>query len=151
MCVINDPLDQTHSPAIGDHYPHLKFVLFCEILKSIDGRTDTTYENSDQLFTYNLIYYLNLNMLIQLFIPCFLFLLQPSSILSTKIATVVDPCGFATFADTNSSEKAIAAVTLSPCTWKLRVSLVRSAARFVKRETYLEDIREHAWSLYKKN
>ena len=39
MCVINDPLSQTHSPASSNHYAHLKFILFCEILKSGDGRT----------------------------------------------------------------------------------------------------------------
>ena len=38
MCVINDPLGQTHSPASVDHYSHWKFVLFREILKSGDGR-----------------------------------------------------------------------------------------------------------------
>ena len=31
MCVIDDPLDQTHSPASSDHYSHLKLVLICEI------------------------------------------------------------------------------------------------------------------------
>ena len=40
MSAINDPLGQTHSPASSDHYSHLKVVLFCEILKSPDGRTD---------------------------------------------------------------------------------------------------------------
>ena len=47
MRIINDPLGQTHSPANSDHYSRLKFVLFCEILKSGDGRTDNTCENSD--------------------------------------------------------------------------------------------------------
>ena len=37
MCAINDPSGQTHSPASNDHYSHIKFVLFCEILKSGDG------------------------------------------------------------------------------------------------------------------
>ena len=35
--VINDPLDHTHSPTNSDHYSHLNFALFCEILKY--GRT----------------------------------------------------------------------------------------------------------------
>ena len=51
MCVINEKLGQTHSPASSDRYFHLRFVLFCEILKSgderTDGSTDTTCENSD--------------------------------------------------------------------------------------------------------
>ena len=38
MRVINDPLDQTYSSANSDHYSRLN--LFCEILKSGDGRTD---------------------------------------------------------------------------------------------------------------
>ena len=37
--VIN-ALGQTHSPARSDHYSHLKFVLFFDILKSGEGRTD---------------------------------------------------------------------------------------------------------------
>ena len=36
----NDPLGLTHSPASSDHYSHLRVVLFCEILKSGDRRTD---------------------------------------------------------------------------------------------------------------
>ena len=40
MSAINDPLGQTNSPAGSDHCSHLKVVLFCEILKSGDGRTD---------------------------------------------------------------------------------------------------------------
>ena len=28
MCTINDPLGQTHNLASGDHYFHLKFVLY---------------------------------------------------------------------------------------------------------------------------
>ena len=40
MCDINDPLGQSHSPASSDHYSRLKMVLFCEILKCRDGRTD---------------------------------------------------------------------------------------------------------------
>ena len=48
LCVINDPLGQTHrSPASIDHPFPLIFVLFCDILKRGDGRTDTTCENSD--------------------------------------------------------------------------------------------------------
>ena len=39
-CVINDPLDQTHSPTSSDHYFHTTFVVFCDILKSGDGSTD---------------------------------------------------------------------------------------------------------------
>ena len=39
--VFNDPLGQTHS---GENYFHLKFILFCEILKSGDGRTDDMCE-----------------------------------------------------------------------------------------------------------
>ena len=46
MCVINDPLRQTQSRACSNHYFHLNFLL-CEILKSGDGRTDTTCENID--------------------------------------------------------------------------------------------------------
>ena len=46
MSVINDPLGQTHSPASSDRYSRLKFVLYCEIMKSgderKDGRTDNT-------------------------------------------------------------------------------------------------------------
>ena len=37
MCVSNDPLGQTHSPTNRDHYSDLKFLLFGEILKSVDG------------------------------------------------------------------------------------------------------------------
>ena len=44
MCAINDPLDQTHSPASCDHYSHLIIVLLCEILKSEDRRT---YKRTD--------------------------------------------------------------------------------------------------------
>ena len=40
MCVINDPLGQTHSSVSSDYYFHLKFVLFCEIYKSGDGKMD---------------------------------------------------------------------------------------------------------------
>ena len=40
MRVINDPLGQTHSPASSDRYSRWNFILFCEILKSEDGRTD---------------------------------------------------------------------------------------------------------------
>ena len=39
MCATNDPLGQTHSPASSDHYSHLKIVMSCEILKSVDGQT----------------------------------------------------------------------------------------------------------------
>ena len=39
MCVIIDPLGQTHSPASNDHYSLLKFVSFCEILKRFWLRT----------------------------------------------------------------------------------------------------------------
>ena len=39
MSAINDPLGQTHSSASSDHYSRLNFVLFCEIVKSGDGRT----------------------------------------------------------------------------------------------------------------
>ena len=39
MCVIHDPLGQTHIHDSSDHYSSLKFVLFCENLKSGDGRT----------------------------------------------------------------------------------------------------------------
>ena len=46
MCVINDLLGQTHSPFRCDHYSQLKLVSFCEILKRIDGRTDTKFENN---------------------------------------------------------------------------------------------------------
>ena len=44
---INDPLGQTYSRVSSNHYSHFKFVLFCEILKNVDGRTDPTCENSD--------------------------------------------------------------------------------------------------------
>ena len=44
----NDPLGQTHSPASSDNNSDRKFVMFYEILKSVEGRTDTTRENSDQ-------------------------------------------------------------------------------------------------------
>ena len=30
MCVVNDPLDQTHSPASSNNYFHLKLALFCK-------------------------------------------------------------------------------------------------------------------------
>ena len=40
MYAINDPLDQTHSPASSEHYSRLKIALFFEILKCGDGRTD---------------------------------------------------------------------------------------------------------------
>ena len=46
MRVINDPLGRTHIPASSDHYSRLNF-LFCEILKSGDGQTGNTCENSD--------------------------------------------------------------------------------------------------------
>ena len=38
--VINDPFGQTHSHISSDHYSRSTFVLFCEILKSGDERTD---------------------------------------------------------------------------------------------------------------
>ena len=38
--VINDPLSQTHGLASSEHCFRLKFVLFCQILKNVDGRTD---------------------------------------------------------------------------------------------------------------
>ena len=51
MCTFNDPLGQTHSPDSSKYYSRLKVVLFCDILKSGDGRkhvrTDNTCENSD--------------------------------------------------------------------------------------------------------
>ena len=47
MCVINDPLGQTHNPTSNDHYFHRTFLLFCVVLKSGYGRTDNTYENND--------------------------------------------------------------------------------------------------------
>ena len=40
MCVINDPLGQTHSPNSRSHYFHVTFVIFCV-------RTDNTSENND--------------------------------------------------------------------------------------------------------
>ena len=39
MYAIDDPLGQSHSPASSAHYSPLTIVLFCEILKSGDGRT----------------------------------------------------------------------------------------------------------------
>ena len=39
-CAINDPIGQTHIHASSVHYSRLKFVLFCEILKSGDERKD---------------------------------------------------------------------------------------------------------------
>ena len=51
MCVINDPLGQTHSPAMSAHYSRLYFVLLCKIMNSgewqKDEHTDNTCENSD--------------------------------------------------------------------------------------------------------
>ena len=44
--VIDDPLGQTHSLNSSDHGFRLKFVLFCWILKSGDGRTDNMCENN---------------------------------------------------------------------------------------------------------
>ena len=45
---INDPLGQTYSQASSDHYIPFKFVWFERFWKvGTDGRTDTTYENSD--------------------------------------------------------------------------------------------------------
>ena len=35
MHAINDPHGQNHSPASSDHYSGMNFVLFCEILKSV--------------------------------------------------------------------------------------------------------------------
>ena len=56
MCVINDPLSQAHSP-FSYHYSHLKFVLFCKILKSgnrrTDGRTDVQTPHVKRVFTTN--------------------------------------------------------------------------------------------------
>ena len=47
MRVINDPLGQTHRDCFSssDHYYCLSFVLFCEVLKSGEGRTYNTCEN----------------------------------------------------------------------------------------------------------
>ena len=45
MYVIKDPHGQTRSPASSDQYFHLKFVLFCDILKSFDVRTDVCTDN----------------------------------------------------------------------------------------------------------
>ena len=45
--VINDPLGQTHNPTGSYHYFHSTFVLFCDILKTGDERTDVTCENND--------------------------------------------------------------------------------------------------------
>ena len=46
----SDPLSQTHRPACSNRYFHFKIVLFCETLKSGNGRknglTDKTCENS---------------------------------------------------------------------------------------------------------
>ena len=42
--VINDPLGQTHSLASSEHCFH--FVLFCQILKSGNERTDNMYKNN---------------------------------------------------------------------------------------------------------
>ena len=39
--VINDPLVQTHSPTSSDHYFQAMFVLFCDVLKSGDVRTES--------------------------------------------------------------------------------------------------------------
>ena len=41
------PLGQTNSSDSSDIYSQLKIVLFSEILKSGDGRTDTTCESND--------------------------------------------------------------------------------------------------------
>ena len=37
-CVINDPLGQTHIQASSDHYSRFNFDLFCDVLKTWDGR-----------------------------------------------------------------------------------------------------------------
>ena len=47
MCVINDPLGQTHNPTSSDSNFQVTFVVFCDILKGGDGRTDNTRENND--------------------------------------------------------------------------------------------------------
>ena len=44
MCVINDLLGQTQSPVSSYNYSQLKVILFCEILKSGQGRTDRHQE-----------------------------------------------------------------------------------------------------------
>ena len=44
ICVINDPLGQTQSPASSDHYFYLKLGLLWEIFKSGDGRMDVQTE-----------------------------------------------------------------------------------------------------------
>ena len=48
MCAINDPLGQTNSPASSDQFSRLKVVLFCEILKSGDGRKDGRTDNTSE-------------------------------------------------------------------------------------------------------
>ena len=40
MCVINDPLGQTHSPASGDHcVSHMKYFFVLRHFEKWDGRT----------------------------------------------------------------------------------------------------------------
>ena len=53
MSAINDPLGQTHSPAISsDHYSHLKVLFVLRDFEKTDRRTDVLTdnmsENSDQ-------------------------------------------------------------------------------------------------------
>ena len=48
-CVINDPLGQTHSPTSS--YFQTTFVLFYDILKSGDGRTDILTETCAKIMT----------------------------------------------------------------------------------------------------
>ena len=40
-CVINDPLGHTHRLTSSDHYFYATFVLFCDVLKNGDVRTET--------------------------------------------------------------------------------------------------------------
>ena len=54
MCV-SSMIHPGQAQASSDHYSHLKFVLFCEILESGDGRTDTTCKNSDHYWPWMLV------------------------------------------------------------------------------------------------
>ena len=50
--VSNDPLGQTHSSTSSDHYFQTTFALFCDVLKSTDGRTNGNMcENNDHYLT----------------------------------------------------------------------------------------------------
>ena len=86
---MHDPLGLTHSPASSDHYSHLNFVLFCEILKSGDGRVPRTYRqhvrNSDHYRPWLWVFFLS-----------FLFSMQVVE--KIKGVFIIDPRGRPTVA-----------------------------------------------------